>query len=1033
MDAATRRRVERAFRVAVLVLTVVGISLPAAFVQAQDVTIMVNYILLGLSHLLQWLLNFLGQFTLLLMDAIIGVAKYNDFAKAKPVEIGWPLVRDVVNMFFIVVLLVTAFSTIIRYDKFNYREILPKLLLMAVLVNFSKTLIGLLIDLSQVIMLTFVNGFQAAATGNLVDLLKLDNVMSLARGTGTAAETVRDARNQLSSDLQESLLVKLVMAEMLGLFFLGTTCVTLLIMLVYLVVRVVGLWVALIMSPAAFFASTLKGTPLSKGVGYLTDKFWPRLGALLSGGPIIAFFLWLTLATVQSGSIALEQSAERGAETAEAISYFASAVGNTEEVATFLVGILLLLMGVEAAVSISGEVSSSLGKVAKGIQGTGMRLTRLASYGGVLGGTGLAFRGLRAGGGAAAGAAGGLIERKFDLASRAGKVLQTVGGKVGSVSMQKQGGEWRGFRDEQRKKMSEKLKKKTLNMSEAETIAAYEKASKDSNTDVKAAATHDLAKFFASKSGTKELKRQYEEEGKKKVSQGLLEESEVKAYADAQARERKNKQFAEFKALAKETGDKAMNDEVDAEVEKYPDRLVNDPAAFKEQMRKVADKGPKEMAKLIHQDAYQNSGVSDWVFSNTDILNEDGSWNEQSETWKALVKNPSGRSRLLDQRRRDLLQDAGEGRSVKQLASEGHGASFYSQDGANWKRVPRGTISRAASGAVAAPRGRAQVRNEGEVTAAAGRVQRMRAEHAASPALQTPAREAQMRGMQYEGMRAGARVSEVYDVNNRGAFANATERTNFRQNVQQFTQEAAADPGRYRSLDVSELQSRPNEAREDRSVFTAAASMDSMKRAWDQAEAADDSGTVDQISAAVGVVHQEGSRIQDKLQAYSTDHPEQPLNLEAIENAALADDAQALWQAVSPMGDNGLTMDEAKAFAKKRQIDRDPVLRTFRHDASDRTAQAMRTQARAEEPARQAEVQARREAQARAEGERQAGAQLDRELGRTPGMEPRGGAAAGPRPPRRPPPAPGPVRFTNPSPPIPPTTPPRRPPPGGAA
>jgi len=44
-------------------------------------------------------------------------------------------------------------------------------LLFALLVNFSRTIAGIFIDISQLIMLTFVNGFAQAAGGNFVEAL----------------------------------------------------------------------------------------------------------------------------------------------------------------------------------------------------------------------------------------------------------------------------------------------------------------------------------------------------------------------------------------------------------------------------------------------------------------------------------------------------------------------------------------------------------------------------------------------------------------------------------------------------------------------------------------------------------------------------------------------------------------------------------------------------------------------------------------------------------------------------------------------
>ena len=63
-------------------------------------------------------------------------------------------------MFFVVVLLIIALATILNQEKYSYKTWLPKLILMAVLINFSKMICGLIIDVAQVVMMTFVNAFK---------------------------------------------------------------------------------------------------------------------------------------------------------------------------------------------------------------------------------------------------------------------------------------------------------------------------------------------------------------------------------------------------------------------------------------------------------------------------------------------------------------------------------------------------------------------------------------------------------------------------------------------------------------------------------------------------------------------------------------------------------------------------------------------------------------------------------------------------------------------------------------------------------
>lgn len=182
----------------------------------------------------------------MLTKLLIAVCGYQGFVTSDAVATGWPLIRDLCNMFFIVVLLIIAFSTIIGYKEFDYKRYVPRLLLMAVLINFSKTLIGVLIDFSQVIMLTFVNGFKEAAFGNFAKAFGLSNILSMSYdamkgvNVNTGMENYADAIGLLISSIFASIMLMVV-------------CTILTMMLVYMVARVISLWILLIFAPLAFF------------------------------------------------------------------------------------------------------------------------------------------------------------------------------------------------------------------------------------------------------------------------------------------------------------------------------------------------------------------------------------------------------------------------------------------------------------------------------------------------------------------------------------------------------------------------------------------------------------------------------------------------------------------------------------------------------------------------------------------------------------------------------------------------------------
>jgi len=294
----------------------------------------------------------------LLTKLLIAVCSYQGFVTSDAVVTGWPLIRDLCNMFFIVVLLIIAFSTIIGYKEFDYKRYVPRLLLMAVLINFSKTLVGLLIDFSQVIMLTFVNGFKEAAFGNFVKAFGLDKVLSISDSfsTGQGYENFADTIGILISLLFATIMLMVV-----------ATILTM--MLVYMTARIITLWVILIFSPLAFFIWALP-PKLAKSVSSFSTKWWSQLGAWLSGGPIMAFFLWLTMAIVASKPNPFAKLMPVDPEMSAPMKLLSKAA-ESGNVANFVVATALLFVGLKQALEVGQAAGGMVGSAMQKIQSSG--------------------------------------------------------------------------------------------------------------------------------------------------------------------------------------------------------------------------------------------------------------------------------------------------------------------------------------------------------------------------------------------------------------------------------------------------------------------------------------------------------------------------------------------------------------------------------------------------------------------------------------------------------------------------------------
>ncbi len=230
------------------------------------------------GHLVKMLVGLLGGLLLIIIDLLIKVYSFNHFidGEAIAVEIGWVLVRDLSNIFFVVSLLVIAFATVFNVESYHYKKMLPKLIIMAVLVNFSKTICGLIIDFAQVVMMTFVHSFESISRGNLAFGFGLDQMLAIIDGS----------QNNVNVDFSSgSIVASYILAVLYLIVALGVVGT----MLIIIVFRIIMIWALVVLSPIAFMASAVPGGEKYSG------QWWSEFTKNVISGPFLAFFFWLSM------------------------------------------------------------------------------------------------------------------------------------------------------------------------------------------------------------------------------------------------------------------------------------------------------------------------------------------------------------------------------------------------------------------------------------------------------------------------------------------------------------------------------------------------------------------------------------------------------------------------------------------------------------------------------------------------------------------------------------------------------------------
>ncbi len=297
------------------------------------------------------------KIALFFLTFIIELASYNGYLDATAVTVGWVMVRDITNMFFVVALLLIAFGTILGIEQYEWKKLLIKFVLAAVLVNFSRLICGVFIDISQIVMSTFVNGVVATAGGNVINMFNLDKITSIARDANP-----------------EHLDAGLFTATVASVVFAGMVMMTFGIFIFMLVARVIRLWILIVLSPLAFVLNVIPLTQKYAG------QWWSEFGDDLVTGPVLLFFIWLSFVSLGSGDVSSHIAANadipenQKIKEGQALTTGADQVGNNQSagvgaamtwtrMANFVIAVGMLFAGAKVASTIGGSSGSALSKV----------------------------------------------------------------------------------------------------------------------------------------------------------------------------------------------------------------------------------------------------------------------------------------------------------------------------------------------------------------------------------------------------------------------------------------------------------------------------------------------------------------------------------------------------------------------------------------------------------------------------------------------------------------------------------------------
>jgi len=358
--------------------------------------------------LLKWALAFVTQ----------GVS----YTNSPGVNIGWPLVRDLANMFVVMGFIVVGISFTLRIESYGSKKVLINLILAALLINFSLLFCGIFIDGTNIAMNFFFSkiGTKAFTLQNITDSLAM--VQNVPTDSWTA-------------------FLPKVISLMIFNFF------EFFIFILYIILilgRVVALWILVILSPLAFVCYVF---PFSRPIW---NMWWKNFFQWCIIGVPAGLFLYIGSAMITKmiatpNPTFVSDSGFFTAETIKTLSGFAS----------FLLPGLFLIMGFLISLQFSAMGASTIMNFAnknKGkFMGAGLgALSKLSGKGGDLAGKIAGSNMLKGGGakynpltwakatvrGAARGAEkGGHMARDYRAsAQKTSSALGRLGEKTGLIS-----------------------------------------------------------------------------------------------------------------------------------------------------------------------------------------------------------------------------------------------------------------------------------------------------------------------------------------------------------------------------------------------------------------------------------------------------------------------------------------------------------------------------------------------------------------------------------------------------------------------
>ncbi len=315
---------------------------------------------------------------------------------------GWKVVRDLCNMFFIFILLYIAITTILDVGGSKNKSQVVNVIIIGLFINFSLFATHLIIDASNIMARVFYNpkvlviGEKDETSGEVKNeresetgtiqlsqaivskinpqrLLESENQDVAKDNTNKITDSANIKANEEKNITAGTFILVILMASIVN--FIGM--MTFLTISLSFIGRVVGLWVAMVLSPLAFLSYTVPETKKWEYVGW--SSWWSETVKTAFMAPVFVFFMYIIVMFLES-KMGLDKLWE------------SSGLTNFNKILSVIIPFIVIIVLLKQAEKISTKLAGQVaGTVTSAVGNVGAKVGGLA-LGGALGAGAFAMR-----------------------------------------------------------------------------------------------------------------------------------------------------------------------------------------------------------------------------------------------------------------------------------------------------------------------------------------------------------------------------------------------------------------------------------------------------------------------------------------------------------------------------------------------------------------------------------------------------------------------------------------------------------------